>query len=630
MSIPKTKKVFLYARRSNEKNKQKTISLEIQLKEMEIYAKKKNYEIIWRFSEIKSSHTSWIRQDFTDMMSEITKRNILKKGEHVDTVIVYMVSRLSRNHKEWDLLAEMMRKEIVLIESLKEEISNTNAGKKKLRDLLSSAVTESDEKSTEGIKYMDITYSKWKFARKLPFWYKAVEENKIIKIEWDKEDRKDEIIKEVFSNYKLGTYTHESLAKKLNEEWFYKIREFKTKNKDWINESVLEKSKLMDSDIEGILSNPIYMWRVEAVYWKKRFLTEDGVQWLTAEELTYFSDKYPHIQPVNWTITIDYTKFFKNVYTPYTDERTFKACQQASQWKWRPSGELDRDVHAWRGILRCNCEEHIKESPYTYKLYTSEGHERERKKGIVTYIYYKCTRPKCHNKNYSEILIEDEIKPILKKISFTDSEIKNFTKIFIAKLTDEKDDKETRIQEIKHRIKALEVKGNNLYEKFGVTSSPVMIARIEKDMEDTELEKIQLEKDLLELKNKPVKENTIDISNQLSLIQSLYKNIWKWSIRKKYKILHSIFEYIVFDNWKVVSYKFKPLFELIEKVRQKRNKKSSTLWDDTSESIKTKVEQIETQYDTGNLGDEPSWDRDGNATENWTPAYGMKTRCPNH
>jgi hypothetical protein len=174
--------------------------------------------------------------------------------------------------------------------------------------------------------------------------------------------------------------------------------------------------------------------------------------------------------------------------------------------------------------LRCNCEEHIKESPYTFKRYTSEGKDRETKKGSTTYIYYRCTRPKCTNKNVSEIQIEEEVKPILKKISFTDSEIKSFTKIFIAKLTDEKDDKETRIQEINHRIKVLEVKGNNLYEKFGITSSPVMIARIEKDIEATEFEKIQLEKDLLELKNKPVKENTIDISKQLSIIQSLYKN----------------------------------------------------------------------------------------------------------
>jgi hypothetical protein len=53
-----------------------------------------------------------------------------------------------------------MRKEIVLFESLKEEIKNTNAGKKAFRDLINSAVTESDEKSTEAIKYMDITYSK--------------------------------------------------------------------------------------------------------------------------------------------------------------------------------------------------------------------------------------------------------------------------------------------------------------------------------------------------------------------------------------------------------------------------------------------------------------------------------------
>jgi hypothetical protein len=70
----------------------------------------------------------------------------------------------------------------------------------------------------------------------------------------------------------------------------------------------------------------------------------------------------------------------------------------------------------------------------------------------------------------------------------------------------------------------LEITADNLYEKFGITSSPIMIARIEKDMEATELEKIQLQKDLLELENKPVKENTIDISKQLSLIQSLYKN----------------------------------------------------------------------------------------------------------
>jgi DNA invertase Pin-like site-specific DNA recombinase len=630
MSIQKQKKVFFYARRSTEKDKQTTISLEIQLMEMEIYAKKKNYEVIWIFSEIKTSHTSWVRQDFNDMLNEVTRRNILNNGEHVDIIIVYMVSRLARNHEEWDTLASLMRKEIVLFESLKEEIKNTNAGKKAFRDLINSAVTESDEKSTEAIKYMDITYSKWKFARKLPFWYKAVEENKIIKIKWDTEDRKDEIITKIFSYYSLGSYTHETLTKKLNEEWFYKFREFRTKNKEWVNEIIMEKSELMDSDIENVLNNPMYMWKVEAVYWKRRFLTDDGVQWLTAEELIYFSDKYPLIQPINWTITIDYTKFFKNVFTAYTDEKTFKLCKGVSEWRWRPLGESDKDAHAWRGILRCNCEEHIKESPYTFKRYTSEWKDRETKKGKVTYIYYKCTQPLCTNRNVSEIQIEEEVKPILKKISFTDSEIKSFTKIFIAKLTNDKDDKDTSIQKIKHKIKILEITADNLYEKFGITSSPIMIARIEKDMEATELEKIQLQKDLLELENKPVKENTIDISKQLSLIQSLYKNFWKWSVRKKYKILHSIFEYVVFDKWKVVSYKFKPLFELISKARGKKNKKSSTLWDDTSESIKTEVELTETQCDTGDLGNEPNRDNDGSATENRTPVPGMRIPCPNH
>ena len=46
MSVQKQKKVFFYARRSTEKDKQTTISLEIQLLEMEAYAKKKNYEVI--------------------------------------------------------------------------------------------------------------------------------------------------------------------------------------------------------------------------------------------------------------------------------------------------------------------------------------------------------------------------------------------------------------------------------------------------------------------------------------------------------------------------------------------------------------------------------------------------------
>jgi DNA invertase Pin-like site-specific DNA recombinase len=34
------------------------------------------------------------------MLNEVTRRNILNNGEHVDIIIVYMVSRLARNHEE--------------------------------------------------------------------------------------------------------------------------------------------------------------------------------------------------------------------------------------------------------------------------------------------------------------------------------------------------------------------------------------------------------------------------------------------------------------------------------------------------------------------------------------------------
>jgi DNA invertase Pin-like site-specific DNA recombinase len=52
------------------------------------------------FKDNKSSFVAGCRDEFTEMLEEIRKRNVLGDGERIDGVFVYMASRLARNFEE--------------------------------------------------------------------------------------------------------------------------------------------------------------------------------------------------------------------------------------------------------------------------------------------------------------------------------------------------------------------------------------------------------------------------------------------------------------------------------------------------------------------------------------------------
>ena len=88
-------KVVLYARVSSEKQAEKDLSIKAQIKELKIYAERKNFDIVDIFiDEAKSARTA-NRPDFQKMIS-IAKQ----KNPTFEAILVWKLSRFARSRED--------------------------------------------------------------------------------------------------------------------------------------------------------------------------------------------------------------------------------------------------------------------------------------------------------------------------------------------------------------------------------------------------------------------------------------------------------------------------------------------------------------------------------------------------
>lgn len=551
-----SEKVFIYARRSSLKNKSGSISIDIQVQEIQKECIQKWLQIEWVYKDNQSSYTAWKRDDFDKMLKELENRNIKWKWEKIDSLYVYMTSRLARNRKEANLIIDLIEDENLHILSMNESYDDWLKWQKKLIDDLTSAIYESKEKSEKGKKNMDETQKKkWKISRRPPFWYKMeIDEFWSKKMIINNDNNEANIVKIVYKNYSTWNYTYKSIAEYLNNNWYQKVKINKTaKKKTYENFTV--------SNIANILIKPIYYWKIISKYKK-----------LTNAEIKYFQEEYWDIT-IGKEIIIDYTNFIKEIWDFQTliTWDLFNKCLEIRQWKkWKTKKVEDPTkwpIYLFRGLLRCPCKEDIEKDINNYFRYTQE--EKINKKYWSKTNYYKCSgwNRNCINKSISEAKFEKQIiEEFIDWIIFWDEEISIFKEIIYFQLKQLWEIKENAWKLLKIKLTNLEKDKNKYYELYSNEDDEDF--RIEHKKRYKQI-KDEIEWVINQLENMPaiVKNKEDYIKDYIYYINKLWIGFKDFPKARRSKMIKSFFKYIVLDKisstkFNVVDFKLNPIFEL--------------------------------------------------------------------
>lgn len=609
-------KVFLYARRSNKKNQDRAISIEKQLEEMHKLCKEKWYEVLDTFQETQSGFKEWKRREFDRLLSSIKTRNVDNKWERVDRVIVYLASRLCRNSAEAYELQMLIENEVVVFESVTEIFAENLAGKRLLISALTTAIYESKEKSTEGKKNMDLTYSRGEIAWVCPYGY-----TKISKKEIQKQAKESEIVTEIFSLYSTWEYTYESLAEHLSTEWRTRMKRNRPRGNLWVRALTKPyEAKFSPKDVENILIKGFYVWNIVVTYKN-----------LTTEEAKYFMGRYPDLWITQKTkqVSIDYSPIIKakKPYEFLVKEDIYQKClnvrEKGNRRKPKEVEMNEDDIHPWKGILKCPCQKDTCDNPYHYFSFTSE-----KKKG--KYIYYRCSgmsRKKCLLKKnqISEKEIDKLVTPILSQLVFTNKEVQEFAELFTISLQNDKKTKAEKIRELEKNLILVKEYKDGLMNEYRKEDFEDARKAIKKDIEDENKKILILEADIEREKNSDEEEEVVDIKKYVKRLQDIKSVLDEKIPSKKKGRLNWIFEYVVVNNWVLEDYKLNAILELLVL----SNKKSSTHnswwgWKSNVE-VEPKESWTESQEHFPLLGTT----QEGSSTQNRTEVLGFGDRCSN-
>ncbi len=550
-------KVFIYARRSSLKNKETSISINLQIQEIQKACIEKWLQIEWIYKDNQSSFKAWKRDDFDKMLKELEKRNIKWKWERIDYLYVYMTSRLARNRKEANLIIDLIEDENLQILSMNESYEEWLKWQKKLTYDLTNAIYESKEKSENGKKNMDETQKKErKITRRPPFGYKMV----IDDFWWKKmvlnnDNKESEIVKLVFELYSTWKYTYKWIAEYLNNNWYQKVNiNKKQKKKIYRN--------FNKSDIENILIKPIYYWKIVSKYKN-----------LTNAEIKYFKEGYWGDIEITNEVIVDYTNLIKEAWNfkAIIKRELFEKCLEIRQWKkWKTKKveELENwPIYLFKWLLLCPCKSCIEENISNYYRYTQE--EKTNKKYWTKTNYYKCSwqNPSCHNKSISEQKFEKQIiEEFIDWIVFWEEEISIFKEIIYIQLKKLWQVKENAWKLLKLKLKNLEKDKNKYYDLY-----------INEDDEDFKIEhkkkykeiKDEIEWVKYQLENMPsiVKDKEEYIKDYIYYINELWTDFRNFPKIRKQKMFKAFFEYIILDKisstkFDIVDFKLNPVFEL--------------------------------------------------------------------
>ncbi len=114
----------LYARVSSEQQAERDLSIPAQLKELEKYAQKHDYNVVDIFIDEAKSARSANRPEFQKMVS-LSKQ----KNPPFEAILVWKLSRFARNREDSILYKSLLKKKGIQVISINEQIDDTPAGK---------------------------------------------------------------------------------------------------------------------------------------------------------------------------------------------------------------------------------------------------------------------------------------------------------------------------------------------------------------------------------------------------------------------------------------------------------------------------------------------------------------------
>lgn len=539
-----TKKVFLYARRSNITNKDSSISIKGQREDLENACKHYWYKIIWSYSDNCSWYEGSVRNEFNKMMEEINKRNIEWKWEKVDILFTNYTSRLWRNRGDADVLIPLVEKELIQIHSLEEWLYENLDWYKRFLDDVNTAIYESKLKSQNWKKNRDKTYRLWIILPEQPlYWYKIEWTGDYRKWVINNDNNEAELVQKVFHLYSSWEYTYKSLAEHLNKEW-YQV-------------SYRKKWKILLKDIQAD--------RIENFLIKEKYagIVKSPYNNLSNAERAYFENLYG--VKITWnSFTVDYSDTIKDkkTYEPLISKFLYDKCRDIRLWKrWK------NKVHKkWKyfyhlnGIFKCPCKKGIEKSPYKYHAFTWW-----QSKWIH---YYKCSNNKtlyaCDNKNISWLLLEELIyNKFISKIQFSDIEIQIFKEIIQAEVTNTDSRQENISKKIKKKLSNLQSDYDASLKTFSTLWEDM------KDIQDDLGKNLKImKKNIWDLKKelkeseKIYKDEVEYVKDYLFYINNLSKNFLQFPAIRKQEMLLAFFDYIIIYNKEIIDYKMNPIFEL--------------------------------------------------------------------
>jgi DNA invertase Pin-like site-specific DNA recombinase len=536
---------FIYARRSNEKNKLTSVSVPIQKENLTRVCNEQNIEVIDAFWEIKSAYKKGKRDEFNRMLDEVVSRNIKWKWARIDYIYVYFVSRLARNFEEWDLLKKLVMDDVIQIKSIQETSFDTTTidGKQKLVELMSNAVFESAKKSRDAIINMDSTFIRGRIGTKLPYGYIRIGSGDNRKIILDTNHKASDVVRECFELYATGKYTFESLFQEINKRWFRRYTYYKG------NELVRPFKK---KDIENILDNPIYYWRVLVKYTN---LWNEATKALQQNHPDMDIDK-------NWAVEIDYTHFFEQISSlpKIISKDLFDKCEAVKDgktlWvhgKWNENGE----IYLWKDILRCPCKDMDHPEEYkTLRFFTAETKKEK-------YHYYRCScnsKSECENTRISWTTLDNMIfDSIISQLKMNNVEIAILEKVVRFEL-----EKQWKLK--------VDTRVNITQELWRMKAEKERLTKRYWDEEDEELaeelgilikqarQKIGVLENMLANTDDVFEYNKEQMEEILKYAKGLTTDFHSFPQRKKQHILAAIFKTIVIYKGEILYFELKPLF----------------------------------------------------------------------
>lgn len=553
-----SKRVFIYARRSDKRKSGTSVSIDDQIEILKDECREKWFIVEKIIEENQSWYIAGARSDFNAMIEELRERNVKWKWNYIDYVFVKMPSRLSRNTGDSKLILDLLEEDVVQIYSLSDGFVKWVVGRKKFEHDLIEAKYFSEQRSIEWKSDMDsATKEKWTICWNAPFWYKEEWKKEYRKVILNNDNNEANIVKEIFEEYSTWKYTWNSLANHLNLKWYQKTSFIKWK---------VVKKDFDGNSVYAILQNERYCWTYKITYEK-----------LKKEDKEYFKKKYPEIEIINNSITIDYTNKIKEFWTfpPIVSKYLFNACKNIKQWiknktysdkkvKWE---EVDDYIFKW--IIRCNCKKEIDDNRYNWLHFTAE-------KAKKIYDSYKCSNNntkwlKCDNIGLSGIKVENIfIEKFIKWIKFWELEIKIFQEIISKQLEELNDWKDDTWKNLNIKLRNLNTQKEKYMENY-LNEDDVgfkndikeKINKIKEDIKTTEneiekLSKISIKKDITKR----------HIEDYIFYINSLWEKFESFPKFRKKELIQAMFEYVVIYKWEVLEYQLNPVFELVYKQKK--------------------------------------------------------------